>query len=575
MVGAVRALLRAVSNLLRLLIAPLWLAVRALSRPKGPWVELRLAPRLTELPVPLPIWQRWIPRTEPLRRTALSEVRDLCRRMAKDPSVHGLVVHVPSLEAGWAACASLRDALLTLRAAGKQVVTYMPQGGGARELFVATAGQRVAMSPAGSIAPLGLASGSLYAKRLLDRLGVEVQVQATGEYKSAAEPLSRDAMSEPVRRQLEELLAAMQQALEAALTQRGLDADAVRAAFARGLMTAQAARDAGLLDALLYEDELAAWLGAGAERAPATAAARYLQRSRAALFRPVRAQPYVAVVPVRGAIVAQGLPLGRASAVLSTLVTSLREIAVDPNARAVVLYVNSPGGSALASDLIHREVERLALRKPVVAYFGDVAASGGYYVAAPCARIFAQPVSITGSIGVISVKAAVPGVIERIGLHPQLVRTAAHADMFSPLRRFDAEEEQQVAEHTRVLYARFLDVVAAGRRRPVSEIEPHARGRVWSGRDALRHGLIDELGGFERAVEHARTLVVDLPAALRERLEPRVHVTRARSEPAPPPRPGATWLAALVPDELDPALVTFAARGEHALFYAVGVAALR
>lgn len=565
MVCAVRALFAACANLLRIALAPLWLVVRAVARPQGAWVELRLAPHLREIATPQPLWRRVLRRARPERVTSLEDVRELCRRIAQDPRRRGLCVHVPPLSAGWAACASVRQALGQLRAAGKSVVCYLPQGAASRELYVALAADRVFASPPSSIAPLGVASGPMYLKPLLDRIGIEVQVQAIGEYKSAAEPVLRESMSEPAREQLSALLATLHRALAEALAERtGFDAARVQAVFDRGLMTAEHACALGVVDAVVYEDELAARLEASAPSL--VPAARYLRHARAVFWQPLRAAPYLAVVAVRGAIVTESAGFGRTTADLTSIVTSLREVAADPLARAVVLYVNSPGGSALASDLIHREVVRLAEHKPVVAYFSDVAASGGYYIAAPCARIVAQAVSITGSIGVISVKATIGGLLERLGVRAEVVRTSEHADMFSVARKLSGDEERMLAEHAQALYARFVAVVASGRKRTAQEIDAVARGRVWSGRDALAQGLVDVLGGFDCAVDQARSLVSGLRADARARLMPRVHAARG---PMPPPAhtpAAAALLASLVPDEILswPALL----RHESVLFYA-------
>ncbi len=580
MVCAVRALFRILSNLLRVVLVPVWLAVRLLTRPKGPWLELRVASKLNELSVAAPAWQRFLPRAQRPKSTSLADVRELCSKIAADSQIRGLLVHLPSLGSGWAGCEALRQSLVQLRAAGKLVVCYLPEGGGSKELYVALAGDRIIASPHSSIAPLGLASGPLYLKRLLDRVGVEVQVQATGEYKSAAEPATRDTMSGPVREQLDALLGTLHEALAGALAARtGMDTARAAQVFARGLLTAAEARELGVLDDVAYEDQLGAQLGSleagGAQPAPVPMpAAAYLRWSRMAIWKSVRVAPHIAVVSVRGTIVTQGVGLGGGSARLATVVAALREVRLDKRARAVVLYINSPGGSALASDLIHREVVRLAEQKPVVACFGDVAASGGYYIAAPCARIVAQSVAITGSIGVISVKATISGLLERLGITAETVRTSEHADMFSIARKFSAGEEQNMTEHTRALYGRFLEVVATGRKRAVSEIAEVARGRVWSGRDALAHGLVDVLGGFDRALDEARALVSDLSPDDRKKLLPVVHVSKSPEPPSPyaAPAPAAitafgALLGALPPQEL--ALAELLFTRENTLYVAV------
>jgi protease-4 len=197
---------------------------------------------------------------------------------------------------------------------------------------------------------------------------------------------------------------------------------------------------------------------------------------------------------------------------LSGAVGALRRARADDRVAAVLLYVDSPGGSALVSDLIHHEVDMLAREKPVVAFFANVAASGGYYVAAPARRIVAAPEAVTGSIGVISVKLVAQGLFERLRIRNHVVTTAPHADMFSAARPFDDGERALVEAEARAIYDSFLDVVARGRGQGRETVEAVAGGRVWSAPEALEHGLVDELGDFELALERTRE-ACDLPPA--------------------------------------------------------------
>jgi protease IV len=232
--------------------------------------------------------------------------------------------------------------------------------------------------------------------------------------------------------------------------------------------------------------------------------------------------------------------------------------------RAVVLHIDSPGGSAFASELIHHEVERLASKKPVIAYFGNVAASGGYYVAAACRAIVARSLTVTGSIGVVSAKPAIADLLERLGVSAQTLRTAPHADMLSAVRPLSPEESLVLREHTHELYGRFLEVVANGRKRPIAEIEALAGGRVWSGRDADQHGLVDALGGIERALELAREQIADLPPQVRDTLQLRICAGKSEGTSLPPvERAPAAWLADLA--------YLFSARNEPGVYYAWGL----
>jgi protease-4 len=251
----------------------------------------------------------------------------------------------------------------------------------------------------------------------------------------------------------------------------------------------------------------------------------------------------------------------------ASVVSALRRAGADPQVRAVVLHVDSPGGSAFASELIHHEVERLAAKKPVIAYFGNVAASGGYYIASACKSIVARSLTVTGSIGVVSAKPAIADLLARLGVHAQTLRTAPHADMFSSVRPLSPEEARVLQEHTLQLYARFLEVVATGRKRPMGEIETLAGGRVWSGKAAREHGLVDELGGIDRALELAREQLDTLPTALRESLQLRACTGKDGGllPPVPErvPAPPVSWLEDLS--------FLLAAQREPAAYYAWGL----
>jgi protease-4 len=568
--------LRVLRNLIWVALAPLWLLGRWLSRPRSRWVELRLSAALPEVAPSHPLWQHLLRRRRLSGLRTLAELRRVCALVAADARIEGVVVHVPHLRIGWAGCASVRDVLLSLRTHGKRVVAYLPLGAGNRELYVALAADRVLCSPQAPISLLGVASQSIYYAPLLSRIGLHAEAHARGEYKTAGEPALRDSMSEPQREQLSALMQTVQAELEASVALRpGFDLERARALFENGSWGARAAAEAGLIDGSCYEDELPRELGIAGEdkRAQPMPAARYAAWRRARLWRRVRPLPAIAVVSVHGAIAAEtpSVPIpGSRIAALDAVVGALRQVRRDERVRAVLLYVDSPGGSALASDLIHREIVRLREKKPVVAYFGDVAASGGYYVAAPCQRIVAQATTVTGSIGVISLRLLAGELAERIGLRPQTLRAAPHADMLSPFRALDEREQAMFSAETESIYQAFVGVVAQGRKRDAKEIEPLARGRVWSGRDALRVGLVDELGNFDSALAALRELTPELRGVADDRFEVRV-VSAPADRPPPPPEPAqAARLSELlphVPSELRDALSLFG-RDEHAFLYA-------
>lgn len=539
MVARVRVLLRLIGNLLRVLLSPLQLASRAARRKqRRKWVFLKLPERLSELRGVEPVWwRRLLAMRKRNQLASIEELRELVEHLEADPEVPGLCLQIGSAGFGWAAAESVRELLQRVRTSGKRVICYLAEGGGNRELYLASCADRIVLMPWSSLGPVGFAAQSVYFKRLLSRVGVQVDVQATGAYKSAAEPLVLDEMSDAAREQQGALLQGLQSALEHALAEKSnLQPGALRELFARGMMSANEAQRLGIADELRYEDELRLSLGddgrAEGSR-PWRGAHAYLAERRFRIWRPLRDPPYVGVVSLSGTITDSKSSFRR-SADRGTVVGALRRAARDPRVQAVVLHVDSPGGSAFASELIHHEVERLAKKKPVVAYFGNVAASGGYYIAAGCRSIVARALTVTGSIGVVSAKPAISDLLERLGVHAQTLRTAPHADMFSLVRPLSPDETRVLHEHTLELYTRFLEVVAVGRRRPVAEIQPLAGGRVWSGHDAREHGLVDVLGGIERALELARASVEGLPPAQRDQLQLRLCTGKPEAGALPP-----------------------------------------
>ena len=341
------------------------------------------------------------------------------------------------------------------------------------------------------------------------------EVVRIGSFKSAAETFTRDSMSTEQREQLESLLEDRFEALVAALARgRDLAPERVRELVDRGPHGARAAAEAGLIDDCLHADELEATLEKLApprggrlrilDAAPyhglrvATAGARFLAGPAAR----------IAYVVAAGGIHGGGGLRGVASDRYREL---LARLAQDEEVRGVVLRVDSGGGDGVASDLIWRAVQRLRREKPVVASFGEIAASGGYYVAAGADRILAEPATVTGSIGVVGGKLDLSGLYDRLGIHKEGVERGARAGLASETRGFTPDERRAVRREMQNLYGLFLDRVTEGRGLARGAVERIARGRVWSGAQARDHGLVDRLGGPLEALAEVRRL-----AGLRE-----------------------------------------------------------
>jgi len=404
----------------------------------------------------------------------------------------------------------------------------LQRGGGHKELYVASAAERIYLAPRATITLLGLSASSHYVKPLLDRVGVEVEPFARKEFKTAAERVTRDSMSEPQREQLQAVVDGYTENVLAALAERtGTTPEQARKLFETGVFRGEDAIAARLVDKLAYEDELEELLGCDKQH-PLMEANRYFAFKERRLFRPLRRPPYIAVVAIKGAISESGAPTGRRA----SIVGALRRARRDRRALGVLLWVDSPGGSAEASDLIHREVVRVKEKKPVVAYFGEVAASGGYYVATHVDSIVAQPLSITGSIGVVSARLLARELLDKVGIRTEVLRTGPHADLFSPHRALTDDERALLNRELDAFYDSFVGLVAEGRGRSIEEIEPLARGRVWLAAEAHRLGLVDELGGMDSALDLLKARI-DVAPRLRERLEPMV-IANYRLDPPPP-----------------------------------------
>ena len=499
-----------VTNSLRAALYPISAARRATLAPKGTWLTLTLDGAVTEIERP---FSRFTHSLQAMLRggsakpgTTLSVLRELAEAAAADPNVEGVLLRIETLQCGSAVATGLREVIASLRASGKRVVAWLPGGASTRELYVALAADTVLATPQSGLGPLGYAAQTTFLRGLLARGGLEAEVYARREFKSAAEQFSRDSYSEANKVQLGALLDRLHEALVAAIVEgRKVDAHRAKAMVENSPYRAADAVREGLLDGLAYEDELPTKLGA-AGKPTLVKAGIYLALSRVMRFEGLWNGPRVGVVEVRGAIVSSSQSSMSGVADARRVGAALRSARANPRIGAVVLYVDSRGGSALASDLIAHEVERLREKKPVVAYFSDVAASGGYYVAALAQEIVAQPLTVTGSIGVIAMRLLAQRMLEKLGMTHEVIRRGERADLMSPFRGWSEDERAAFDREIDGTYNDFVSIVARGRNRDVAEIEPLARGRVYAGSDAHALGLVDHLGGLDVAIARARAL---------------------------------------------------------------------
>jgi protease-4 len=535
-------LFRLVHALLRVLVLPLNLLRRARAFPRGSLVAVEIDGAVADL-VPQPrFWEVWRAKSH---TTSLHELARVIDEVVKDPHARGLLVTLKSFRGGMAAATSLRALLLRARQASKDVIVHMPLGGDTKEVYIASVATKLYVGPQALLAPVGFASATRYLRRALDRAGIEPEVFARGKYKSAGEQLVRDTMSEGQKEQTVALLDVFyDEVVEAIASGRGLAVERVRSLVDGAPYRAPEAVQVGLCDGAVYEDALGALLAVEKKKPRVVPAGRYRRLvAETKRVRVLRA-PVIGVIQVHGAIASDAPAFTRSMAIDDRVIAAVREARRNPRVRGVVLHVDSPGGGALASDRMHHELVQLAAEKPLVCCMANVAASGGYYVAAAAHSIVAQPTTITGSIGVVAARVVIEPLLTRLGVHTEVLKRGARSDMLQPTRHFDAEEREAFQRELDGMYRAFVGIVAEGRKRPFDEIEALAQGRVWSGKDALAHGLVDRLGGFDVALAAVRARVGGPSASL---LEPMILPgTKKAPPPLDPPSTAAAHLLSAI-----------------------------
>ncbi|MBN1342723.1 MAG: signal peptide peptidase SppA [Phycisphaerae bacterium] len=444
-------------------------------------------------------------------------------KAGKDKDLAGVILLLEEPVLGWAQIQEVRAAIARLRSAGKEVHCHLASSG-AGGYMLAAACNRISMVPGGGLDIVGISAEEIYLKGLLDKLGIVADIRHCGAYKGAGEPLTRTGPSKEAAEQMNRLLGDFyDQMIETIAESRKLRPDEARALIDKGPLTARQAAAGNLVDDLSYRHEFMMnvqrkWQGAelakryGREKSPELDLASPFAFFKlfSEMMKPTakKAKNTIALVYVDGMITT-----GRSSETLwgdiivgsSTLRSALLKAAGDGDVKAVVLRVDSPGGSALASDIISEatQVVRKA-GKPLVVSMGNIAASGGYYVSARAETIFAEAGTLTGSIGVVGGKIALGGLFEKIGISTHTYKRGRNADLFNMTRPFDEGQQKVVQDLMDDVYGQFKRIVVSGRGdRLKGDIDELAGGRVYTGRQALAKGLVDKLGGLDDAVRDA------------------------------------------------------------------------
>jgi protease IV len=484
--------------------------VRLLRRPPD-YVSLEVSGSLPEFESRVGLLQRRL-RPGPTG-PSLEGIRGRLAGISADGRPRGVVLRLRSLDAGWAALEELRRELLAFRERGGRVVAYLLDPVDSCSYYLACAADEILATPLATIGVIGLRTRVNFLRDALSRLGLEAEVVAVSPYKSAGDPFVRNDFSRESREQAERLLDRRYEELVGAISQgRGLSPEGARARIDGAPYAAPEALSRGLLDGVCYEDELPERLGEGDKRARLAEWGAAHKALRVPYRRSLRRR--VGLVSLSGTI-ARGrnrrlpvpLPLlGDEQAGSESIVAALRLAESNRRVAAILFHVESPGGDALASDLIWREVERIRAKKPVVVLMGNAAASGGYYVSAAANHVVVRRGTVTGSIGVLSIRPVAGGLYEKLGVNPATVERGARAGLLDPSHSPTSDELRVLQRQIGFIYDEFKDRVSRGRDVGAPDLEGIAGGRVWTGAEALDLGLADEVGGFAEALRKAREL---------------------------------------------------------------------
>ena len=443
-----------------------------------------------------------------------------------DDEIAGVIFKIDGVSMGWATLQEIRNKLNEFQDAGKETIGYLESGGNAEYLLAATM-DHIVLMPTGSLTLTGLRAEVLFYKGLLDKLDIEADMLAMGKYKSGVEPYMRDGMSDAFRESMTALLDDLYAQLlnHLAESRDSITAENASDLINRGPFTAEEAKQEKLVDALQYYDELIATLKTASEDEEVLVVKPSFERKRkvpdmnsfaglmqlfSMLNPPQRAQAaaenQIALIYASGPILPDiDSPFISMSAITpKELKKAFEKARTDDTVQAVVLRIDSPGGSALASDLIWREVMLTQREKPVVVSMGDVAASGGYYIAMAAGTIVAHPSTLTGSIGVFGGKLNLKGLYNKAGLTKEIISHGQNATLYSDYGGFTPTERERVEKMMKTVYEDFVSKAATGRNKSFDEIDEIAQGRVWTGKQAKELGLVDEIGGLDTALSIAK-----------------------------------------------------------------------
>ncbi len=459
---------------------------------------------------------------------SLRAILDTLSKARDDNDVKGLVIRVKGLSIGLGKVHELRRGLAAFRSSGKKAVAVLEKSGNA-EYLVAAAADEVVMPESGCLMIKGLAAEVTFYKAMFDKVGVTAETVQVGEFKGAGEPYSRTAMSGRFREELTAVLNDNYTMMaEAIASRQGITVADAKTLIEDGPYTPHGARKVGLINRVAYEDQVSAELAQGLRLTDYKVETKYGKKSKAGpeasglagfmkmmqalsgewAKAPESKAPKIALIYATGMIQtgksSEASVLGAEVLGSDTVIKNLRKVSKDKTVKRIVLRVDSPGGSAVASDLIWREISRL--EKPIVASMSDVAASGGYYISMGCDKVYAEPGTLTGSIGVISVKLAIGKMLEKVGVTTDTVTVGKNGVFESTVASWTDTERKAMRRLSEEVYKQFVGKAAKGRKMEFAQLEKKAGGRVYTGRQAKAEGLVDEVGTLEDATTEAKHL---------------------------------------------------------------------
>ncbi|MBN1901630.1 signal peptide peptidase SppA [Candidatus Sumerlaeota bacterium] len=468
------------------------------------------------------------------RYRTMNQYIDLMEKAQDDPEIGGVILKISQPQIGWAKIQQIRRSIHNFRKSGKKAYAILT-GESLAGYLVACACDKITLIPSSPLMITGLRMESYYIKDLLEKLGIEVDVIPIGKYKTAAETFTSSRMSDASREMLSAILNDYYDQLVGFLVQdRDLTTDTVCQLLDEGPFTPQEAKDKGLVDSLGYSQDLYQEIEDGLTRYLKVIRDYDRPKSEAPtiniftfLFQQPLPEPQdrpksrIALVIASGAIVPgqrEDYPFQEEIIASADLIEQIRECMDDSSIAAIILRIDSPGGSAMASDMIWRMLQKAREKKPVIASLSDVAASGGYYIAVGADKIVAEPGTITGSIGVITGKPVLADLFDKIGVHVEVISRGKNSGLFSPAFPFSENQRAAIEKISLVVYNDFVNKVVQSRKLSRQQVLSSAEGRVWTGNQALERRLVDELGGIERAIELAKEMA-GIPAARHVKIE--------------------------------------------------------